>query len=82
MEKIRNKENKDREPDAVKLKELIENDPRTMSLTAGQMALREIEDGNMHSALARLRTELDKLYITNRELYDYILSFENLDRDT
>ena len=81
MEEIRNKENKDKEPDAVKLKGLIESDPHTMSLTAAQMALREIENGNVNSALAHLRVDLDKLLITNRELYDYIQSFERSYQD-
>lgn len=65
------------ESEGVTLRVLIESDPHTMSLTAAQMALREIEEGSVSSASARLRVDLDKVCITNKKLYEYIKVFHD-----
>ena len=56
-----------------KLIRLIKSDRHTESLTAAQMALRELASGNIDSAIAHLRVDLDKLTRTNQELYTYVL---------
>lgn len=57
---------------AEKLKMLIERDEHSKSLTVSQMALRDLENGNVHSAVSRLRVDQDKFIITNPDLYYYI----------
>lgn len=71
MEKIPEKTEEENKI-AEKLIELIERDKHTKSLTAAQMALRDLADGRINSALLRLKIDLDKLTSTNRELYDFV----------
>ena len=59
----------------TKLEELIRQDPHTMSLTVAIMALRDLEKGDILSAVARLRVDLDKIRMTNPQLNEYV---ENL----
>ena len=70
MEKISEKIETENEI-AKKLIELIEQDKHTMLLTAAQFALRDLADGQINSALLRLKIDLDKLII-NKELYNFV----------
>lgn len=65
----------DSKSEGEKLKALIHRDPHTMSLTAAGMALRDIEAGDIFSAVSRLRVESDKINVTNKELYDYVIKY-------
>ncbi|KKU52950.1 MAG: hypothetical protein A3H69_05080 [Candidatus Sungbacteria bacterium RIFCSPLOWO2_02_FULL_47_9] len=56
-----------------KLIRLIEQDGHTKSLTVAQMALRDIAVGRIDAALLRLKVDLDKVIVSNRELYNYVL---------
>ena len=46
-----------------------------MSLTVAIMALRDLKNNNLNSAMARLKIDADKIIITNRELYDLIMKY-------
>ena len=56
-----------------KLISLIEQDAHTKSLTVAVMALRDLAEGRIDSALLRLKVDLDKIVHTNRELSSYVL---------
>lgn len=60
--------------DAAKLGKLIKNDKNYEQLTVCKMALRDIADGKLKSAVARLSVDLDKLMARNPELSDYVKS--------
>ncbi len=58
------------------LTDLIKKDEHTTSLTVARMALKDIEAGRISDAIARLKVDSDKIRATNRELYDFIMNYE------
>ena len=54
---------------------LIEQDEHTKSLTVAIMALRDLKNDEIKSAIMRLRVDLDKIRMTNPELSDFIWNY-------
>ena len=54
---------------------LIEQDEHTKSLTVAIMALRDLKNDEIKSAIMRLKVDMDKIRMTNPELNDFIQNY-------
>lgn len=58
------------------MNELIEklSTPMMQQLTVCRMAITDLKNGNLESAVARLRVDADKIRTDDMELYEWILN--------
>lgn len=60
----------------MNMPELIDklSTPEMQTLTVCRMAITDLENGDMDSAVARLRVDADKIRMDDMELYEWIIN--------